>query len=384
MERALAGFYYSLSRGIEISPDLGRDALLAFNRMAAPAWPAKRAPDPDPEAHLRAFLENSRQSGFVGLCRQWESNFDRRGLPLPGADVRRFLKEAMRLQHHSPHTHHDFFCIGPSFEPGAVMDFRIEHPFAADFWTVCLTDDGVGLVENKLGPLATLPRGALALIPPGFSGHVGRDVGAARWRCHYLGFRAKPQWLDFLGAAFARQTPTVVNIELAGEMQMFRRSFRELSTTVYQRGDINESLCFNVIENLLLRVDRLHKSSANKESGAAHFPPSDARIGAAVEFVLGHYTEPLKIAEIAAEANLSPSRLGVLFKRDYGMGVMQWRDSLRLRKARDLLAHTDLKIAEISQRVGWDDQLYFSRRFKDKYGAAPRHYRQRISKGNRG
>ncbi len=49
-------------------------------------------------------------------------------------------------------------------------------------------------------------------------------------------------------------------------------------------------------------------------------------------------------------------------------------DRVMLEAAR-LLRYTDLAIGEIAYRVGYVDQLYFSRAFKRRYGAAPMAYR---------
>ncbi|MBP3742789.1 MAG: helix-turn-helix transcriptional regulator, partial [Treponema sp.] len=48
----------------------------------------------------------------------------------------------------------------------------------------------------------------------------------------------------------------------------------------------------------------------------------------------------------------------------------------RLEKARQLLESTDLSIKEITAEVGYNDQNYFSRIFKNKYGLSPKEYRK--------
>ncbi|MDA0182063.1 AraC family transcriptional regulator [Solirubrobacter phytolaccae] len=44
-------------------------------------------------------------------------------------------------------------------------------------------------------------------------------------------------------------------------------------------------------------------------------------------------------------------------------------------EAARLLRFTDLAVGEVSYRTGFEDQLYFSRAFKRRYGVAPRSYR---------
>ena len=45
-------------------------------------------------------------------------------------------------------------------------------------------------------------------------------------------------------------------------------------------------------------------------------------------------------------------------------------------RCEELLCDTDLSLSEISERFGFCDQFYFSRRFKAKYGETPRDTRK--------
>jgi hypothetical protein len=281
----------------------------------------------------------------MGLCHEWESKFDEDGAPLPHADVQRFLTDAIHLQYHSSHTHHDSFCIRPTFRPEGVMDFQITHPFACDFWTVCLTEMGAGFFESNSGQFHLLLPGSIALLPPGFVGRMGRAGDSRQWRCSYLGFRPKPRWFDFLTLAFSAKVPVVLKPDTSLELAALRRGLDELSLMRCERGDINERLSFNLIENLLIRLYGLRKMQQS-DAGRCVAQAIDARVSVAVDFVLSQYQRPLTLQDIAARANLSPSRLAALFKSHYGIGLIQWRDSIRLSRARDLIATTNLRIAE--------------------------------------
>ena len=48
----------------------------------------------------------------------------------------------------------------------------------------------------------------------------------------------------------------------------------------------------------------------------------------------------------------------------------------RLEKSRQLLSETNLSIKEITAEIGYNDQNYFSRIFKSKYGLSPKEYRK--------
>jgi AraC family transcriptional regulator of arabinose operon len=376
LERALAGFFFGLMRGLEITPTYWRMAYEGWNHLVLPSMSAEPMMPAEPEAYLRASLDNLQRGGFLRACRQWESRFDWHGVPLPGADIRTFLTDMISVQYHSPHAHHDFFCICPTFAPGSVMDIQIRHPFAADFWAVYLTEAGTGIIETRSGETDLLVPGSIAVIPPGFRGRVGRARESDQWRCHHLGFRPKPGWLDFLTVAFRPSMAMVLRPVSPTGMTVLREGFNELALIKCQKGDINEKLSFNLIENVLIRLCRQFDVAEPRGTGRFLQKTTDPRINAAVDFVLSHYDEPLAVADIAARSNLSPSRLAALFKSQFGMSLIQWRDSVRLARARDLVATTTLQISEIARQVGWEDQLYFSKRFKTKYGDSPRSYRK--------
>jgi two-component system response regulator YesN len=56
----------------------------------------------------------------------------------------------------------------------------------------------------------------------------------------------------------------------------------------------------------------------------------------------------------------------------------------RLQEAENMLLCTDLSIAEIGDRVGWEDQFYFSRTFKKNTGLSPGDFRRQFKKGRQG
>lgn len=372
---ALAGFYYCLITEREISQPLADVALEAWRRMSNSPWSSYLEVDADTKAYLNAFIESFRKSAlFKKLCRRWQAKFDRNGVPLPGVDVRRFLSEALSIQVHSQHRYHDFFCICSTFKPNSAIDFTINYPIA-DFWTICLTERGAGYIKAATHRQDLAP-GCIALIPPAFHGEMGRQTDASEWQCCCLGFRAKPQWLKLLDWAYPLRSPVVLQTDSTAEMEFFNRAFFEISTTSYHRGDINESLCFNLISNLLIRFIRLNRKYVAGDSTNGNLQALDARLTVAVNYVINNYNKELSLEEIAQQANISASRLSGMFRHHYGDSLIHWRDSLRLSAAKNLLANANMSIADISRQVGWTDQLYFSRRFKKAYGHSPRNYRQ--------
>ena len=81
--------------------------------------------------------------------------------------------------------------------------------------------------------------------------------------------------------------------------------------------------------------------------------------------------------ETAADfAGVSSFYLSKLFKEEKGETFINYISDKRLEKSRQLLESTELSIKEITAEVGYNDQNYFSRIFKSKYGLSPKEYRK--------
>jgi len=100
------------------------------------------------------------------------------------------------------------------------------------------------------------------------------------------------------------------------------------------------------------------------------------RLGALIEYLNHNYGEKLSAPQAAAMVGMSQSHFTRFFKQATGMTFVDYLTQLRIGKARQLLRDQTLSIAEISNLVGFSDQSYFDKRFKERFGKAPREYRR--------
>lgn len=82
----------------------------------------------------------------------------------------------------------------------------------------------------------------------------------------------------------------------------------------------------------------------------------------------------LNLPDNAQFTGLSPSRYSSVFKEVYGVSPQNYLVNYRLRKAKELMRHTNLTIKQISSLTGFEDQLYFSRLFKKHEKMSPKVY----------
>lgn len=96
----------------------------------------------------------------------------------------------------------------------------------------------------------------------------------------------------------------------------------------------------------------------------------------AIEYIKSHLSLQLGISELAANSFVSESTLAKKFKNEVGMTIGNYIDDAIMFEAEQLLLKSDLSVLQISERFGFCDQFYFSRRFKLKYRETPQKYRK--------
>ncbi|HEV8244785.1 MAG TPA: AraC family transcriptional regulator, partial [Polyangiaceae bacterium] len=95
-----------------------------------------------------------------------------------------------------------------------------------------------------------------------------------------------------------------------------------------------------------------------------------------VEHIREHFTEPLRLAQIARIAGFTPSHFSKLFIKRERMPFEHYVRSLRLERAQQLLYDTDLPSTRIAELVGIRSQQYFASVFRAAFGVTPLGYRR--------
>lgn len=103
----------------------------------------------------------------------------------------------------------------------------------------------------------------------------------------------------------------------------------------------------------------------------------DERIASAVALLARHPAGALDTTDLARRVGLGPSQLRRLFSARYGISPGAWLMRLRLERARDLLATTDLPVGAVAEACGYADPFWFSRAFRRESSISPQAWRGR-------
>lgn len=101
----------------------------------------------------------------------------------------------------------------------------------------------------------------------------------------------------------------------------------------------------------------------------------------AIQIIETKYTtQDISVMSISEEVGVSPNYLSGLIKKTTGNTIVELLTRKRIEKAKELLCSTSMKIGEITQICGYNDQYYFSHCFKKMTGMSPNKYRREHGK----
>ena len=91
----------------------------------------------------------------------------------------------------------------------------------------------------------------------------------------------------------------------------------------------------------------------------------------AVEFIEAHYTEDLTQNMVADHVFLNRDYLSRQFKKEVGVSFSEYLTALRMKRAKELLETTTLRISEVAMRIGIPNISYFSTIFRKEFNCSP-------------
>ncbi len=280
-----------------------------------------------------------------------------------------------------------WYCEGPNASyvrarkaPGGILDLiEIARP-AGDMSRpavpeLVLYQDqiGGGCVRGNAGggPFKQLSdKGALYLAAPNFANTV---IASTYHKLHSLSFPVA-HWQDVLDEAGGGSVD---------DLQLYRGSFhspaiqstlRNLWALAEEEGRPSRLLARAAGCEILAELCRL--SGAPLISPRGGLAPST--IQCCQELMHARLSEDISLDELAAEAQLSPYHFARMFKQSVGVPPRVYLTQLRMEKACELLALTDLPITDIAIQIGYSSSQVLARVFFKYQRMSPTAYRRAV------
>lgn len=93
-------------------------------------------------------------------------------------------------------------------------------------------------------------------------------------------------------------------------------------------------------------------------------------------YIEQHYTQPLRLSEIASHFHFNASYLSSYFSTHHKEGFSEYLNRVRIKKSMELLENSTVSISNISGMVGYSEHSYFCKVFKRITGTSPGNYRK--------
>ena len=246
-----------------------------------------------------------------------------------------------------------------------------------------------GLQVAPHGELQTSSGDLLMVMPSyGFRAHGGwrtlSGLRSAERRFKVMAGLDTGSWLLAQAGLLDGHRATIHWEELTGFIERFPEVDAQRERYVIDRNRITCSgamAAFDLVLHLIgrdqgqalaLEVSQLFMTRDSARSHAGGAGATSGYVNRALALMQENLETPLPVSEIARRVGRSQKALSVRMQAELGAGPAQVYRRLRLNLARKLITESDLRIAEVALRAGYDDPSALTRAFKAEFGITPR------------
>lgn len=136
------------------------------------------------------------------------------------------------------------------------------------------------------------------------------------------------------------------------------------------------------IEEAISAMKEKLKESMRRSAAVFHTattektPAAGLTVRTALEYIDLHFDKKLYLGDVAENCYVSQWYLSKLLHKETGKSFPELLNSVRIEKAKVLLENPDMRIGDISDKVGFSDAAHFSRAFRRETGMSANEYRK--------
>ncbi|GAB2792668.1 helix-turn-helix domain-containing protein [Streptomyces daliensis] len=247
-------------------------------------------------------------------------------------------------------------CLGVGLQHGSLPTVG---PRTLDHHVAVVISAGHGWFRGAEGRVQPVRAPALLWLTPGVPHHYAPDPDEG-W---------DESFVDFTGTAVAAYTELgcveperpVVPLTDTGPA---RTAIGRIARAARHGNPLLEVESAAAVHELLVALRRARADTTSDGAPVLQALARDAFL-------------PLSVAEHAARHGMTPAALRTAVRRGAGCSPKDYLLGIRLGRAKELLATTDLAVSAVARRVGYDDPAYFSRLFTRRVGTPPVRFRER-------
>lgn len=242
-------------------------------------------------------------------------------------------------------------------------------PEIRDTSFIHIVGSGKGMLKMD-GNEYHLQKNQAFLIPAGVKAQYTADKDDP-WHYMWVGFSGLMSEESMSMAGFSRQHP----VRMVGNEQLLRQDIEGMIETYHLTftNELRRNGCFfHFIAHLIEDYQAQGALGGESNLQAAHYARK------AYHYIMDHFCEPIKIQELAYLFGVSRNYLYACFKEVYKVSPKQFLNAIRMEHASSLLLSKYLYISQVAHQVGFEDELAFSKAFKDFHHLSPTDYRKQL------
>ncbi|MGW1195299.1 helix-turn-helix domain-containing protein [Streptomyces sp. NPDC002536] len=249
-------------------------------------------------------------------------------------------------------------CLGVGLQHGALPSVG---PRTLGHHVAVVIGAGTGWCRTPDGRTHPVTAPALLWLVPGVPHHYGAAPGSG-WDEAFVGFTGPAVAAYTELGCIEPDRPVVPLTDAAGP----RAAVARIARAARRGNPLLEIETSAGVHELLVALRRARAGPDGEGDPVLQALARDAFL-------------PLSVTQHAARHGMTPAELRSAVRRGAGCGPKDYLLGIRLGRAKELLAATELSVAAVARRVGYDDPAYFSRLFTRRVGTAPVRFRARQS-----
>ena len=99
-----------------------------------------------------------------------------------------------------------------------------------------------------------------------------------------------------------------------------------------------------------------------------------------LDYIHHNYSKDISLESLSEMVCLSPAYTSTIFKQETNQTITNYINAYRMKKAKQLLVETNMKLVDIYPLVGYSSLTYFCVLFKNMFGETPSQYRKKKNK----
>lgn len=248
------------------------------------------------------------------------------------------------------------------------QNFTFERKENFPYWTFGLFHKGEAFIKSRGQEIKACPYDlncfrpntpySTRIVPGNISWHGDWAIGTLR-----------PEWEELIN--WKEVLPGIFTVNVAGstDQEKIKTLFRDAVESFLNPQPFSSISAMHKLEEVLLLSSKISEEQMDFR---------DNRILKAIEILSSNFDKFIDIDSLSKQVGMSPSRLAHLFKEEVGETPMNFRESIRLNHAKQLIIGTNMSIKEIAATMFYDCAFHFSKRFKSRLGISPKKFRHQM------